>query len=145
MIWRRVLRDYVLADPVVDLAVALEEPENRHFASRAATAWAFASAAEVTPVALDLAAQGAVEFALSGEAAADDLINALGAVAVDAHHFRGSARGHFQSEVLDEFVELAVRQLAIFNQSPGHSNSLFPDSCSRQAPNIYEPFIPFLY
>src|ERR1700755_3667916 len=98
MIWRRVLRDYVPDDPGVALALTLEAPKTRHFASHAATAWAFASAAEVTPVALDLAAQGAVEFALSGEAAADDLINALGAVAVDAHHFRGSAPRAFPNQ-----------------------------------------------
>jgi hypothetical protein len=56
-----------------------------------------------------------VQLTLAGEAAADDLVDALGAVAVDAHDFRGTTRGHFQREVLDEFIELAVRQLTVFN------------------------------
>ena len=55
-----------------------------------------------------------MEFALAGQAAADDLVDALGAVAIDLHDFRGTTRGHFQREVLDEFIELAVRQLTVF-------------------------------
>jgi hypothetical protein len=62
------------------------------------------------------------------------LVDALGAVAVDAHHFRGATRRHFQREVADQPVELAVSQLTVFNQSLGHSNSLFLDCCSIQAP-----------
>ncbi len=37
-------------------------------------------------------------------------------------------------EVLKGFVTLTVRQLAVSNQSPGRSNSLFLDGCSGQAP-----------
>lgn len=136
IIWRKVLRDTSFNDPRVDLAVALQEPENGDFTGRAAPARAFAPPAQVGLVALDLAAERAVRFALSRQAAADDLVDALGAVAVDAHHFRGAARGHFKREVLDEFIELAVSQLAVFNQSPGHSNSIFLYGCSRLAPNI---------
>jgi hypothetical protein len=43
------------------------------------------------------------------------LVDALGAVAVDTHHFRGTTRGHFESEVLDQFIELTVRQFTVFN------------------------------
>lgn len=35
-----------------------------------------------------------MQLALAGQAAADYLIDALGAVTVDAYHFRGAARGH---------------------------------------------------
>ncbi len=68
------------------------------------------------------------------QAAADDLIDALGTVAVNVHDLCGATCGHFQCEVLDEFIELAIRQLAVFNQSLGHLNSLFLNSCSIQAP-----------
>jgi hypothetical protein len=76
-------------------------------------------------------------LALAGQAAADDVVDALGAVAVNAHHFSGTTRGHFQREVADQLAELAVRQLAVSDQSPGHSNSLFLDSCSIQAPTLF--------
>jgi hypothetical protein len=56
-----------------------------------------------------------MEFALAGEAAADDLIDTLSAVSVDAHDFRCTTRRHFQSEVADQLVELAVRQFTVFN------------------------------
>jgi hypothetical protein len=48
-----------------------------------------------------------------GQAAADNLVDALGAVAVDAHDVGGASRGHFQGEVLDEFVKPAIRQLTV--------------------------------
>ena len=80
---------------------------------RNSIAWAFTPAAEVGLVALDLAAERAVQFALAGEAAADDLVDALGAVTVKAHDLSGATRGHFEREVLDDLVELAVRQLAV--------------------------------
>lgn len=133
---QRLARD-IFHDPGIDLAAALQEPENGDFASRAAAARAFAATAEVALIGFDLAAERAMGLALTGQTAADDLVDALGAVAVDAHHFRYAARGHFQGEVLDELVELAVRQLTVFNQSLRHSNSLFLDSCSRQAPFFY--------
>ena len=50
----------------------------------------------------------------SSEAAADDLINALSSVAIDAHGFGRSRSRHFQNEVLDQLVELAISQLAVF-------------------------------
>jgi hypothetical protein len=79
-----------------------------------------------------------VQFALAGQAAADDVVDALGTVAVDAHHFRGTTRRHFQGEVADQLVELAVSQLTVFNQSLGHLNSLFLFGCSRQAPSVFK-------
>jgi hypothetical protein len=109
---QRFARD-IFNDPGVDLAVALQEPENGHFAGCAATSWAFAAASEVRLVALEFAAKRAMPFAFAGQAAADDLINAFGAVAVDAHHFSGAARRHFEREVLNEFIELTVCQLTV--------------------------------
>lgn len=93
--------------------LALEEPENGHSPGRATPARAFAAAAKIAPVGFDLAAERAVEFAPSGRAAADDLVDALDAVAVNPHDLRGAARGHFEREVLDELVELAVGQLTV--------------------------------
>jgi hypothetical protein len=52
-------------------------------------------------------------LAVTRQAAADGVVDALGAVAVDAHDFRGAARGHFQREVADQSVEPAVSQLAV--------------------------------
>lgn len=46
-------------------------------------------------------------------------------MAVSAHDLRGAASRYFQCEVLDEFYELAVRQLTVSNQPTGHWNSLF--------------------
>lgn len=86
--------------------------------------------------AFDLAAERVVQLELAGEAPADDLVDVLGAVAVDAHPVSGASRGHFEGEVLVECVEMAVRKLAVPNWSPGHWNSLFLGSCSRHAPNI---------
>ncbi|MDT4952935.1 MAG: hypothetical protein QOJ02_1073 [Acidobacteriota bacterium] len=42
------------------------------------------------------------------------MIDALSAVTVNAHDVGGAARGYFQGEVLDEFIELAIRQLTVF-------------------------------
>jgi hypothetical protein len=56
-----------------------------------------------------------MEFALTRQTAADDPVDAFSAMAVDAHHFRSATRGHFKREILDEFMELAVSQLTVFD------------------------------
>jgi hypothetical protein len=75
------LTRHVLDDAGVDLTVALQQAENGHFAGRAAPARAFAPPAEVALVGFDLAARGAVQFALTREAATDDVVDPLGAAA----------------------------------------------------------------
>ena len=54
-------------------------------------------------------------FTLSGEAAEDDPADARGAVAVNTRDAGGATRRHSGREAPDELIELAVRQLAVFN------------------------------
>ena len=60
---------------------------------------------EIALVVFDLAAQRTVQFALAGEAAMNDLVDALGPVVVDTHYFRGTTHEHFQGEVADQLVD----------------------------------------
>ncbi len=105
----------ILDDPGINFAIAFKKPENRHFPGCATPPLAFALAPEVTFVALDFAAQRVVQFTLTREAATDDLIDALGTVAVNVHHFRGATCWNFEGEVFNEFIELTISQLTVFN------------------------------
>jgi hypothetical protein len=60
------------------------------------------------------------------------MIDALNAVTVNAHDVGGAARGYFQGEVLDEFIELAIRQLTFLINRWGTRTAYF--SLAIQAP-----------
>ena len=78
------------------------------FASKAVAHWAVRSGVNE----LDLAAQRAVQFPLPNQAAGNQ-VEGFSSVAVAPHHLRCPDRGYFQGEVLNEFIELTVRQLAV--------------------------------
>ncbi len=105
----------IFNDTCINFTITFQKPENRHFPGCATSALAFAPTAEVRLVAFNLATKRARLFALTGEAAADDLVDALGAVAVDVHHLSGTTRRHFQREIADQLIKLPVRQLTVSN------------------------------
>lgn len=84
----------VTNDPSVDTAIASKQAKYGHFTGCSTTAPAFATTAEVRFVALDFAAEGAFQFALTSQAAADDLVDTLSSVSVEAH-CSGSSRSRY--------------------------------------------------
>ena len=92
-----------------------KEGKNGHYTSSATSATAFTTTLEVALVALDFAAERALAFTLAGQAATNHLVNALCSMTVNIRCSSRSTGRHFKSEVLDELVELAIGQLAVFN------------------------------
>lgn len=101
-------------DPRVDLATALEQPEDDRLAPRPAAPDApHAPRAEVALVGLDLAVEGAVGLANLGDPNAEQPVVAVERVAVEARQGGRRERRHVGAEQPRQLPELALREVRV--------------------------------
>jgi len=100
-------------------------PKTVTFPAAPLTPFAFSDAAEVGLVNLMLSVAGrGLAFAGEHEAPADNPVEAVSRVAVDAHLTSRSGSRDFQDKVTDKFIDSSVVELGPLNDFMGHEHSL---------------------
>jgi len=109
----------------VDPAVSLENTEHNDLSGRTSAALAFPDAPEVRFINLVLPVAGrCLALRCAHDAPADNGVDAVGRVAIDAH-LSGSARcRNFKHKISDEFIDGSVVELGPFNNFLSHEHSL---------------------
>lgn len=108
----------------VHLAASLQEPKDGHVARSTPAPQSLPVPSEIGFVRFDLSVEGRAALTVPSQVVANDLIDALGTVAVDPEHRGGLHGGHLQREAVDELATLSVRYLATRNEPLAHRTSL---------------------
>ncbi len=110
------IRDWACIYP----AVALEKPENSDFSGCASSAVTLAAASEIGLINFDFSGERRIALAFLGDRAADEIIDSLGAMAVDFDLSRGADCGYLEREEMDELAHHSVREATSLDKFLSH-------------------------